>query len=96
LRDLGNTVLVVEHDEETISAAPITLWTWVRGQAMPAAHLVATGPPRKKSRAMPNRSTGRYLSGDLAIAVPAKRRSPQRQGDSPAWLRGQQSQRRGF
>jgi len=56
LRDLGNTVLVVEHDEETIRRANY-VWTSAPARAMPAGHLVAKGR-RRKSSAAPIRSRG--------------------------------------
>lgn len=74
LRDLGNTVIVVEHDEETMRAAD---------------HLIDLGPGAGKHgglviaagtvdevRANKESITGRYLRGELEIAVPARRRDP--------------------
>jgi excinuclease ABC subunit A len=74
LRDLGNTVLVVEHDEETIRRADYVV-DLGPGAGDAGGHLVATGRPEEIARNAES-LTGRYLSGDLAIAVPAKRRSP--------------------
>src|SRR6202171_6220714 len=74
LRDLGNTVLVVEHDEETIRRADYVV-DLGPGAGDAGGHLVATGRPEEIARNADS-LTGRYLSGDLAIAVPAKRRSP--------------------
>ena len=74
LRDLGNTVLVVEHDEETIRRADYVV-DLGPGAGNAGGHLVATGRPEEIERNAES-LTGRYLSGDLAIAVPAKRRSP--------------------
>ncbi|MBA3646200.1 MAG: excinuclease ABC subunit UvrA [Gemmatimonadaceae bacterium] len=74
LRDLGNTVIVVEHDEETMRAAD---------------HLIDLGPGAGKHgglviaagtvdevRANKESITGRYLRGELEIAIPARRRDP--------------------
>jgi excinuclease ABC subunit A len=72
LRDLGNTVLVVEHDRETIEAAD-----WVidlgPGAGEAGGYLVAEGTPESIRR---NKAsiTGQYLSGERSIPVPAKRR----------------------
>src|ERR1700737_4994061 len=74
LRDLGNTVLVVEHDEETIRRADYVI-DLGPGAGDAGGHLVATGHPEEIARNADS-LTGRYLSGDLAIAVPTKRRSP--------------------
>ena len=74
LRDLGNTVLVVEHDEETIRRADYVV-DLGPGAGDAGGHLVATGRPEEIARNA-NSLTGRYLCGDQAIAVPAKRRSP--------------------
>jgi excinuclease ABC subunit A len=74
LRDLGNTVLVVEHDEETIRRADYVV-DLGPGAGNAGGHLVALGRPEEIEH-NPASLTGRYLSGDLAIAVPPKRRSP--------------------
>jgi len=74
LRDLGNTVLVVEHDEETIRRADYVV-DLGPGAGDAGGHLVATGRPEEIARNADS-LTGRYLNGDLAIAVPSKRRSP--------------------
>jgi excinuclease ABC subunit A len=72
LRDLGNTVLVVEHDEETIRAADFVV-DLGPGAGEQGGHLVAVGTP---DEIMANASslTGRYLSGALSIPVPGQRR----------------------
>ncbi|MBI5281939.1 MAG: excinuclease ABC subunit UvrA [Candidatus Solibacter usitatus] len=72
LRDLGNTVLVVEHDLETILRADYVV------DLGPAAgrlggHLVAAGTP-KQIAAHPDSLTGHYLSGARSVEVPAFRR----------------------
>lgn len=72
LRDLGNTVIVVEHDLETIEAAD---WLLDMGPkaGIHGGEIVASGPPAKVARS--RRSvTGAYLSGRKAIPVPARRR----------------------
>ena len=74
LRDLGNTVLVVEHDEETIRRADYVV-DLGPGAGKAGGHLVASGAPSEIA-ANPNSLTGRYLSGDLKIAVPENRRKP--------------------
>src|SRR6201981_1453007 len=74
LRNLGNTVLVVEHDEETIRRADYVL-DLGPGAGNAGGHLVATGKPAEIAAA-PESLTGQYLSGALEIPVPGKRRSP--------------------
>ncbi len=74
LRDLGNTVLVVEHDEETIQHADYV----VDLGPLAGTHggeVVATGTPAE-IQANPNSLTGRYMSGELKIDVPDVRRLP--------------------
>jgi excinuclease ABC subunit A len=72
LRDLGNTILVVEHDEETIRSAD-----WVvdigPGAGADGGHVVASGTPDAIAR-HPDSITGQFLSGRRAIAIPARRR----------------------
>jgi excinuclease ABC subunit A len=72
LRDLGNTVLVVEHDEETIRSADFVI-DLGPGAGELGGHLVAIGTPAE-ILANPESLTGRYLSGALAIPVPTERR----------------------
>src|SRR5437879_1271627 len=72
LRDLGNTVLVVEHDEETIRAADFVV-DLGPGAGELGGHLVALGTP-DEIMANPASLTGRYLSGALSIPVPDERR----------------------
>src|SRR5467141_2764253 len=74
LRDLGNTVLVVEHDEETIRRADYVV-DLGPGAGDAGGHLVATGRPAE-IEATAESLTGQYLSGKAKIAVPEKRRSP--------------------
>ncbi len=73
LRDIGNTVLVVEHDEETILEAD-HLIDMGPGAGVHGGEVVAQGTPAEVMK-HPDSLTGRYLSGELTIAVPKKRRS---------------------
>jgi excinuclease ABC subunit A len=72
LRDLGNTVLVVEHDEETIRAADYVL-DLGPGAGELGGHLVAVGTP-DEIVANPASLTGQYLCGARSIPVPVNRR----------------------
>ncbi|MBL0226564.1 MAG: excinuclease ABC subunit UvrA [Geobacteraceae bacterium] len=72
LRDIGNTVLVVEHDEETILEAD-HLIDMGPGAGVHGGEVVAQGTPAEVMR-NPASLTGRYLSGELGIEVPRKRR----------------------
>jgi excinuclease ABC subunit A len=72
LRDLGNTVLVVEHDEETIRAADYVL-DLGPGAGELGGHLVAVGTP-DEIVANPRSLTGQYLAGARSIRVPVNRR----------------------
>ncbi|HXK09013.1 MAG TPA: excinuclease ABC subunit UvrA [Vicinamibacteria bacterium] len=76
IRDAGNTVVVVEHDEETIRAAD---WVLDLGEGAGArgGRLMYAGPPA----AIDGSLTGRYLRGELAVPVPSARRPPR------GWLR---------
>jgi excinuclease ABC subunit A len=69
IRDLGNTVVVVEHDEETIRSAD-----WIvdlgEGAGRNGGRLMYQGPPDSMDGSL----TGRYLRGELKIAVPSRRR----------------------
>ncbi|RRD61046.1 excinuclease ABC subunit UvrA [Leucobacter sp. OH1287] len=72
LRNLGNTLIVVEHDEETIAAAD-----WIvdigPGAGVEGGEVIHSGEPlslHKNQRSI----TGKYLSGEMAIETPAKRR----------------------
>src|SRR5262245_2374376 len=73
MRDLGNTVIVVEHDEETIRSAD-----WVvdlgPGAGVHGGRIVAEGPPDDLER-FPESLTAKYLSGERAIPVPEIRRT---------------------
>ena len=75
LRDLGNTVIVVEHDQDAIHAAD-----WVvdlgPGAGVHGGEIVATGTPQQIAR-HPESLTGQYLSGKRSIPLPAMRHPPQ-------------------
>ncbi|MHB8742847.1 MAG: excinuclease ABC subunit UvrA [Sulfuricaulis sp.] len=71
LRDLGNTVIVVEHDEEAIRSADFVLDIGP-GAGVHGGQVVAQGVPEDILR-HPNSITGAYLRGDQEIAIPAKR-----------------------
>jgi len=73
LRDLGNTVLVVEHDEDTIRQADYLLDIGP-GAGVAGGHIVAQGTPEEVAN-NPDSITGRYLKGTEKIEVPKKRRS---------------------
>jgi excinuclease ABC subunit A len=73
LRDLGNTVLVVEHDEETIRRADYVV-DLGPGAGKAGGYLVGTGKPRD-IEANPQSLTGQFLSGRSRIPVPEKRRA---------------------
>ncbi len=77
LRDIGNTVLVVEHDEETILEAD-HLIDMGPGAGVHGGEVVAQGTPAEVMR-NPASLTGRYLTGELSIAVPGKRRKASKQ-----------------
>ncbi|HVR62198.1 MAG TPA: excinuclease ABC subunit UvrA, partial [Polyangia bacterium] len=75
LRDLGNSVIVVEHDAETIEAADYVV-DFGPGAGRRGGRVVAEGPPDalKENPASP---TGRFLAGTERIEVPSARRPPQ-------------------
>jgi excinuclease ABC subunit A len=72
LRDLGNTVLVVEHDDETIRRADHVV-DLGPGAGAHGGLIVAQGTPQQIADS-PDSLTGRYISGSLAIPVPLARR----------------------
>ena len=76
LRDLGNTVIVVEHDEDAILEAD-----WVvdvgPGAGIHGGQIVSEGQP-KDILADPKSLTGRYLKGEMGVSMPEKRRKPQK------------------
>lgn len=74
LRDLGNTLIVVEHDEETMRHADYIV-DMGPGAGVHGGHIVAEGSPEEvmaNSRSL----TGKYLAGELKIEVPTQRRQP--------------------
>jgi excinuclease ABC subunit A len=71
LRDLGNTVIVVEHDEDAIRLADYVLDIGP-GAGMHGGHIVAQGTPAEIMR-NPNSLTGKYLTGELSVEVPERR-----------------------
>jgi excinuclease ABC subunit A len=79
LRDIGNTVIVVEHDEETIRVADHVVDIGP-GAGEHGGEIVAAGA-LKKVLAEPRSMTGQYLTGKRSIPVPAVRREP-----GEAWL----------
>ena len=72
LRDLGNTLLVVEHDEDTMRAADYLIDIGP-GAGIHGGEVVAAGTP-EEVMANPNSLTGQYLSGKKSIPVPETRR----------------------
>ena len=86
LRDLGNTVLVVEHDEDTIRQSDF-LVDMGPGAGSKGGQIVAMGAPEEVAK-NPDSITGRYLSGAEKIAVPKKRRKPNQ--DQQLIVRGAQ------
>ena len=72
LRDMGNTLLVVEHDEDTMRAADYLIDIGP-GAGIHGGEVVAAGTP-EEVMANPNSLTGQYLSGKKKIPVPAQRR----------------------
>ena len=72
LRDIGNSVLVVEHDEEAIRAADHCVDMGL-GAGVHGGRVIAQGTPDEVA-ANPDSLTGRYLSGALKIALPPRRR----------------------
>jgi excinuclease ABC subunit A len=77
LRDLGNTILVVEHDPDVIRSADHLL-DLGPGAGELGGHLLASGTVAQVT-ANPNSITGKYLSGRLTIPVPKYRREPGRE-----------------
>ena len=85
LRDLGNTVIVVEHDEDAIRAADYVLDIGP-GAGIHGGHVVAEGSIEDLIEA-PNSWTGKYLSGELIVPVP-ERRAPSRRAIKVVNARG--------
>src|SRR6202034_634930 len=82
LRDLGNTILVVEHDPDVLRSADYLL-DLGPGAGEFGGKVLAAGSVEEVS-ANPASITGRYLSGQLTIPVPARRHTP---GSAKEWLR---------
>ncbi len=80
LRDAGNTVVVVEHDEDTMRQSD-HLIDFGPGPGVRGGHVVAEGTIADLVR-QPDSQTGQFLSGQRRIAVPDRRRAPR-----DAWLR---------
>ena len=74
LRDLGNSLIVVEHDEDTMRAADCVVDIGP-GAGEHGGELVAIGTAEELMK-NPNSITGKYLSGELKIPVPSERRKP--------------------
>ena len=74
LRDLGNTLIVVEHDADTMKAADYIVDIGPRA-GKEGGEVIAAGTP-EEIMANPNSITGQYLSGKLCIPVPKERRKP--------------------
>jgi excinuclease ABC subunit A len=74
LRDIGNSVVVVEHDREAMEEAD-WLVDFGPGAGRHGGEIVAAGTPAQVARSKAS-LTGRYLSGELAIELPAGRRAP--------------------
>ncbi|OQP07617.1 excinuclease ABC subunit A [Geobacillus sp. 46C-IIa] len=74
MRDLGNTLIVVEHDEDTMLAADYLIDIGP-GAGIHGGEVVAAGKPEEVMND-PNSLTGQYLSGKKFIPIPAERRQP--------------------
>ena len=74
LRDAGNTLVVVEHDEETMLAADLIV-DFGPGPGIHGGKIVGLGPARELAEE-PKSLTGRYLNGDERIEIPTERRRP--------------------
>ena len=76
LRDLGNTVVVVEHDEDTIRSADYVI-DMGPGAGELGGKVVAAGTPEEIMK-VPESLTAQYLSGEKVIPIPEKRRNPRK------------------
>ncbi|MFC5391734.1 excinuclease ABC subunit UvrA [Bosea vestrisii] len=76
LRDLGNTVIVVEHDEDAILTADYVVDVGP-GAGIHGGQIVSKGTPQD-ILSDPNSLTGKYLTGEMSVPVPVKRRKPQK------------------
>ncbi|HNP69755.1 MAG TPA: excinuclease ABC subunit UvrA [Kouleothrix sp.] len=81
LRDLGNTVIVVEHDLETMQEADYLI-DFGPGAGVKGGAVVAAGSPSQVAQVRESQ-TGAYLAGKLEIAIPATRRTARLLGDHP-------------
>ena len=77
LRDLGNTIVVVEHDPEVMRAADHIV-DMGPGAGETGGRVIASGTVREVEE-NPDSLTGRYLSGQLTIPIPTRRREPMRE-----------------
>lgn len=73
MRDLGNSLIVVEHDHDTMLAADYLIDIGPKAGLL-GGNLIAAGTPQEVMQ-NPNSLTGKYLSKAIQISVPAKRRS---------------------
>ena len=85
LRDLGNSVIVVEHDEDAIRSADYVV-DMGPGAGIHGGHVVAEGPPDKIMQSSES-LTGQYLTGMRQIAVPSERRKGNHQRRKPQMVR---------
>jgi excinuclease ABC subunit A len=76
LRDLGNTVIVVEHDEDAVLQADYVVDVGP-GAGIHGGKIVARGTPAEVM-ANPASLTGKYLTGEMSVPIPPKRRKPQK------------------
>ena len=76
LRDIGNTVIVVEHDEDAVLAADYVI-DMGPGAGSNGGRIMAEGTPQEVM-ANPNSITGKYLTGQLEIPTPVERRKPKK------------------
>ena len=74
MRDIGNTLIVVEHDEDTMMAADYLIDVGP-GAGVHGGQIMAAGTP-EEVMANPNSLTGQYLSGEKFIPLPIERRKP--------------------
>jgi len=74
LRDLGNTLVVVEHDRQTLNSADY-IFDFGPGAGVEGGRIVAEGPPKALARARTS-LTGRFLAGELDVGLPQRRRKP--------------------
>ncbi len=77
LRDMGNTVIVVEHDAETIASADHVI-DFGPGAGVNGGEIVFSGSVPRLRRAASRSLTGAYLTGKLRIEIPERRRKPSR------------------